>query len=207
MNTKNYRIIWFACILLLILLSCQTLTRPLQEVREAEATVAKIATQVEGVATLAEPLMATAKAFATDNMDFVETVQAVVTEGAPLLGTAEAYATEHPEAGQTLEALATQGVNLGDAPPDIPVLPEGEIKNFLGSELLVMYSTIQTYSNVLNFYKESMIANGWQIDDDGTYELPETAILNYRKDGRKATVSITSSLIDQTTLVTIVIHP
>lgn len=126
----------------------------------------------------------------------LETVQAVVTEGG-LEQTAEAFATQAESGGfaETAEAIATQsagGVTFGDVPADVPVLEDP--KDLFGMESIVSYSTSLEYNAVLEFYKKEMPANGWTEDTSQTsVETTDAAVLYYVKDGRTATVTLSTS--------------
>ena len=112
----------------------------------------------------------------------LETIQAVVTEGG-LEQTAEALATQSAGGG---------GFTFGDVPPDVPVMEDPQ--GLFGSESTVSYSTSLEYNTVLEFYKKEMLANGWTEDTSQiSVETTDAAVLYYVKDGRAATVTLSSS--------------
>lgn len=163
------------------------------------ATLACTCGLVSGL-TQAGDALQTAQALGTElaTSGALETVQAVVTEGG-LEQTAEAFATEVESGGfaETAEAIATQsagggGVTFGDVPADVPVLEDP--KDLFGMESIVSYSTSLEYNAVLEFYKKEMPANGWTVDTSQTsVETTDAAVLYYVKDGRAATVTLSTS--------------
>ena len=149
----------------------------------------------------------TAQAFVTqEGPGLIETAQALATEQGPAVkGTVQAFATEQgPELVATAQALATQiAIGTPQVPEDIPLI-EGERKNLTSLLGMVAYSTSIPYNDVLAFYLAEMPANGWEIVGDGTYQIPNTAVLNYQKVDRKATVSL--SVVDNQTYLLILIQ-
>ena len=177
MSTKSYRYIALLTLLVFVTLACQALSRPISQINQAKETAQSVATQVQELATDATPL--------------VETIAAV--------------ATENPEVVATIDAVATQGFSAGEAPQDIPVVDQSTVSAFFGSNDVVSYVTSMKYQDVLNFYKQKMPDNGWEALRDGTYEIENTAILQYAKPDRTATVTISVNPIDNTVIVGIAI--
>jgi hypothetical protein len=153
----------------------------------------------------------TAQAVATqfENSGIEETAQAMLTQELPgLAETAQAVATNQgPGLVQTAQALATQlASSLGQGPADIPVV-EGEKQDYNASDSFVTYSTPLTIAEVLNFYKTEMPNQGWTKIDEGSVETDQSAILNYDKPDRKASVVLSASAPGGGTIVAITIQP
>ncbi len=186
-------------------LGCQLVNRAMSPLREGRATAQALATELK------------------EKAGIVGTVQAVVTEvvESEALQTARALATEKgPEVEQTLQAFATQeaprleqtanavltamAAAKGQPPEDIPLI-EGDRKNFVSSSLFVSYETPRPYNEVLDFYKQKMVENGWVAVEAGSVEADKAAFLNFEKDQRRASVSLSVNPINQDTIVVIML--
>jgi hypothetical protein len=105
----------------------------------------------------------------------------------------------------TIEAVQDE-FNLGDAPPDIPII-EAEPENFITSEIFVSYTTSMDFDDVLEFYLEEMPDNDWKLKKDGTVQTDNSAVLHFRKKGRNAIVTLGINPTDDSTVVVITIQP
>ena len=179
-------------------------------------TAASFATQ-EG-----SQLLETARAYATqEGPGLLETVQALATDKGPeVKATLQAFATEQgPDVKATLQAFATEqgpevvatakglvtqiAAETPVVPEDIPLV-EGERNNLTALLGMVTYSTSLPYADVLSFYLAEMPAHGWELMSEGTYQIPNSAVLNYHKADRKATVSM--SVVNNQTYLLILIQ-
>jgi hypothetical protein len=153
----------------------------------------------------------TAQAFATqfEESGLQQTAQAVITQQLPGLGaTAQAIATNQgPGLIQTAQALATQfASSVGDVPADIPLVA-GEKQNYNSTEFFVTYSTPLGLAEVLDFYRTEMPNQGWTEIEEGSLETDQSAILNYDKADRSASVVLTSGAAAGGTIVAVTIQP
>lgn len=233
MKRKMFRYSWLITILACSMLACnlfnQVTTRvgSVQETAEALATgvgdgqdllgTAKAVLTEDGsrllktavsIATQEGPqLLDTAQAFATqEGPGLIETAQAVATEKGPeVKATVQAFITEQaPGMIATAQGMATQiAIGTPQVPEDIPLV-EGERSNLAVLLGMVTYHTPMPYDEVLAFYLAEMPAKGWELVSDGTYQIEHTAVLNYQKIDRKATISM--SVVDNQTYVLILIQ-
>jgi len=190
-NTRLYRNIWAGTILLGVTLACNLLSGPKQLLNSKE-TIESIGTQVESIVTESGDLIETAQAIATQAPDLKETVQAAI--------------TDNPSVIETSEALVTEMFS-GEVPEDIPVPPEDKINDLVGSSYLVSYNTTMKFSDVVDFYKTEMPANGWSEQQDGAYEIGENALLLYTKPDQVASILVTGSFQENIVSVVITITP
>lgn len=234
MKPQRYKAAWLAFILLMAAsLGCNAVNRVgdaretvqaaatgFSQGRDLLATMGAIGTQVGGagwmetaqsLATQAgeSGLLETAVAFATEQgPSALATAQAFATEQGPsAIATAQAFATEQgPSAMATAQAYATQVAgSLGNLPPDIPIL-DGEKDAFVKSLELVSYITSIEYSQVVDFYKQQMVANGWVQASSGWIETAQTTVLRFEKPDRLSTVTITRNPLDNRSVVLITIQ-
>lgn len=233
MNQKLFRYLWVIIILASSALACNLFTQVTSRAGEVQETAQSLATGVgEGQALLATAkavltedgssllktaisvatqegpqLLDTAQAFVTqEGPALIETAQAMATEKGPVVkATVQAFATEQgPEIIATAQALATQVAGgTPQVPEDIPLV-EGERKNLAIVLGMIAYHTPLPYDEVLAFYLAQMPANGWELVSEGTYQIERTAVLNYQKIDRKATVSL--STVDNETYLLILIQ-
>jgi hypothetical protein len=169
-------------------------------------TAQAVATQV-GQTGLDETAQAVATQF--ENSGIEETARAMLTQELPgLAETAQAVATNQgPGLVQTAQALATQlASSLGQGPADIPVV-EGEKLDYIASDSFVTYSTSLGIAEVLNFYKTEMPKQDWTEIDEGGVETNQSAIMNFDKPDRKASVVLSVSPSGQGTIVAVTIQP
>ena len=160
---------------------------------ELGATAEALATQLN-----AEELLATAQVLVTDVEigDILLTAQAVgtsVAEGGDPLATAMAVATE----------IAAVG---GDAPENVP-LPEGPLENLFTSANLVSFTTPMSFAEVLSFFEEEMIANGWSQIDEESVISGNAAVLKFNMVGMEAVVTISELPDGGGTVVQIILEP
>jgi hypothetical protein len=219
MHKKPYKIAWFVSIGIFTAMACSLVTGLTEDIQGARGTVGAAATQVKAISSQAQSFASTLEESGT-----LKTARAVATkEGSKLLSTAKALATEAEERGviktaqayttqeggnllSTAEAMATQGVRAGSAPADIPVVNEDTIVNFLGSPQLVSYLTSVSLSQVVEFYKLEMPANGWDTIQQGNVVTDQVARLRFEKPEKTADITININPLDQKTLVTVIIR-
>jgi hypothetical protein len=216
MTSKLFQFAWLGTLVFAVTVACNLLTGIGEDVRGARDTAQAIATQARGLGEQAQGL-------ATALDSGVETVQAFTTqEGPGLLETGRALATEAAEGGiletaqaaltddgsrllATFEAAATQGFSTTDGPEDVPVVDEASVSDFYASDSIVSYLSTLDYPSILDFYKREMLENGWAEISEGSLETENAAVLNYEKDNRTATVTLTGNLQDQKTAVQILL--
>jgi hypothetical protein len=224
MQRNTYRYAWLALLVLAAALACNLLSGIGSNIREARETGQSVITEVQGLATQSGPMIETARAFATnegsslvetaqaiatDNPGLLETAKSFVTEGLPELGqTLEAAATEHPELAETMKAASTDyaggsGGGFGDIPADIPMVDQTTVENLYVVDTLISYTTSLDYKTVRDYYKEQMTANGWVADENGSYEVENTAMLSYGKPDRIVNIIITGEASDNKVSVVI----
>lgn len=92
-----------------------------------------------------------------------------------------------PQIEATLAAIPP-GIDIGEAPADIPILPEPY--GFLGSEKKVLYMTTVSLEEAVRFYRQGMPANGWE-ETEPSLVVPKMAYINFENDTSKATISMT----------------
>jgi hypothetical protein len=124
----------------------------------------------------------------------VQTAEALGTQAQQASTEFEGLATEFEESGfeETAEAIGTESGDDGnpdqsDVPADIPVYPEND--TLFAFEGTVSFFTSASFQEVVNFYKQEMPNNGW-AEADGSVEIEGSAVLNYQKDGKTATVTV-----------------
>ncbi|MCS6907986.1 MAG: hypothetical protein RML93_08920 [Anaerolineales bacterium] len=209
-------------LLLILLLGCNLLNTLQRGVEGAFATALAVATEAEG----GREVLSTAQALVTQLVqgNLLETAQALATEvnQSGALATLEAVLTEQaPGLDKTLQAFLTQEVpNFQEtaraaltpipalsptAPEDIPII-EGAKENFVLTRHTITYTVAMPYTEVVAFYKSEMPRRGWNYQADSSRELPNSSFLNYVKEGRTASISISFSPATQDTLVTIVLR-
>lgn len=233
MNRKPFRVLWMIILLAASALACNLFSQVSGQIDEAQETAQALATRMgdgkellstfeavmtdEGSRLLSTAVtviteqgpqyLDTAQAFATqEGPGLIETAQAFATQkGSALQDTVQAFATEQgPEMVETARALATQiAADTPQIPEDIPLV-EGERANLAAILGMIAYSTPMPYDEVLAFYLAEMPANGWELSSEGTYQIPNTAVLNYTKIDRKAIVSL--SVVDERTYILILIQ-
>jgi hypothetical protein len=204
MNKKNIQWIWAFTLIIAASLGCNLFSRVGQDVQEMKDTADAAVNQVKGIVTQAQGL-----ATAIDESDFLQTAQAFATEQGPeLLAQAQALATQAHESGylQTAQAKATEGVSFGQAPDDIPLVPEGSISNFFGSEMIVSFSSSLDFASVIEFYQREMPAHGWVHLQGDSSQTETTAVLKYEKGERSVSMAVNTNPLDKTTVVMIMIQ-
>jgi hypothetical protein len=187
--------------LLIATLACNTFTSANPLVATAQA----VATQADELGDLA----GTAQALATDvNLeDLAKTAEAVATEVnvADLAATAQAAATDANlgDLAATAQAAATS-VAGGELPPNIP-LPDVKTENLFTMEGIVSFSTPASFTEVLDFYKEAMLTEGWEFVANGSIETQGASILNYTRSDRDLIMTISEDTATKATFVQIII--
>jgi len=207
MNRSTYRFLLIFPFLLLLTLACRTISGIGEQVEDVKGTAQSVATQAVGIVTQGAPLVATLKAASTQLPDLDETVQAFTTENPEIIETLQAFSTQNPSLVQTVQAVATQGFHLGEAPEDIPLPAENEIRTFFASEDFISFSTSADYQSVIDFYKQNMPLAGWESDQGPSFELGPTALLTFQKPDKTAVISITNNTENNSTVVLIYINP
>lgn len=215
MNPPSHRLKWTLMIVSagLLLMACSLISRVQEKAQDAVEEA--IATQIDQAIPDVDlgDIEATAQAVATEIMDegLQETLQAAVTEALneeDLQATVEALATVAPTELDDLQATADafqDGFQMGEAPPDIPVLPI-EKENFFGTKDLVSYFVDLAFADVLDFYKKEMPNNGWTEKEMGSFVSQETAVLQFEKPDRDAIVTISVDPSSGKTIVLISIQ-
>ncbi len=166
-----------------------------------------LAKTVEAVATEQGPgIIATAQAFATEQgPGMIATAQAFATDQGPgLVETAQSLATEEgPGLVETAQAMATAFAESSQSPPDDIPIVSGTTENLFATQDTVSYFTPMEFQSVLSYYQQEMPANGWEADLTKTFQTADTAVLQYDKVDRHATITL--SVSNNTTVVLIII--
>lgn len=151
-------------------------------------------------------LASTAESFATQNPGLLKTAAALVEEhGGALLGTAQALATERPELLETAKAYLPGG-ERSDALPDIPMPSSYPVEILYTSRDALSFSAGADFADIVEFYKVEMLASGWDLDQQGSFEGQNLSSLKYIRPDRFASVTISSSAALERTLVVIYIE-
>ena len=222
MSRKSYRIAWLVTLLVSATLGCGLVTGVGEQISGVKGTVGAVATDVQtgrdvigtarAIATNVggSGLIETAQALATGVGDsgFLSTAQAFATEQGPeLMATLQAFATEQgPGLMETAQAVGTAAAPLlGEAPADIPIV-QGELENLVSTRLLVTYGTALAAGQVVDFYNNEMIANGWtKVNEEALGDA--ITLVTFEKPGRLATVTVTGNNLTNKTMVVITIQP
>jgi hypothetical protein len=203
MKRRHLKFITLIGLLLITTLACARITEWTGRAREVQSTAQSAVADIQAFATRSAELQSTAQAFATQNPSMVGTAQAFFTEQGPsLLATAQAAATDYPGALETVQALITQGVAGEAQPPDIP-LPPGELEKIYGTHETIAFNTSLDFQAVLSFYTDEMIVHGWGPVAAGTMQAENTAVLNYSRSDRNASITINHNVSESKTLVVI----
>ncbi|PWH16190.1 MAG: hypothetical protein DDG59_09945 [Anaerolineae bacterium] len=209
-------------ILFVASLACNLITGFFQNFEQVKSTVVSIATDAKGgqeaMATayaLATQLagnqfVETAKAIATEvgKSGAAETLQAVITEQAPgIEETLQAFLTQNvPELEGTAKALLTQVPLPSTSPPDDIPIVQGDIQNLLTSNNTLTYQVSMPLADVVAFYKTEMPKKGWSFQPATSSELENASVLNFIKENRSASITISLNPINQKTMVVIVLQ-
>ena len=206
MPKKSFQMIWVISLLILASLACSWVNN----VNQVQQDVQSMATQIQGIATQAPGLIDTARAIATENPGLIQTGQALITtQGPGLMETIQAYATENPSLAETAIALVTQAAKGGNpilAPSDIPLPPQDRLEQFNGTPGMVAFFTNMKYSKIVSFYKTEMVKDLWKAVAQGSVETSNSTVLNFTKDKRTSSVTITYNPGDNMTGVLITIQ-
>jgi len=104
--------------------------------------------------------------------------------------TVEALGAEMGPVIEATLAAIPPGVVVGEGPEDIPVIPDPY--GFFGNDTQVVFMTTQSVGDAVSFYRQEMSVNGW-IETEPSLVIPKMAYLNFEKDLRKATVTMTTA--------------
>lgn len=124
----------------------------------------------------------------------LKTAQYAISAAPELLLTAQGMATYIPPGFEkTLAVMVTEGsASLGGSvPEDIPLI-ENRNEDLVVTTATISYTTPTQLAEVVRFYKESMITQGWKLNSKSSVEANQTAVLQYEKADRIAMVNITT---------------
>ena len=154
-------------------------------------------------------LLETAKAFATKDAPALKaTLESLATERGPeLLGTMEAFATSQgPSLAETARAMSTMIPSVsGNVPKDVPIIEDGK-ENLTGGDRIIYYTTRQNLESSIEFYKHEMKKMGWELDTNKTSIKPQSAVLSFKKNSRKAVVTLMASPSNANTIIIILLQ-
>jgi hypothetical protein len=202
-------------------MACSLFSGISERVRGVRATVEGAATVVQK----GQDVIATVQSAATEVMGsgLVQTLEAVATQQGPgLIATAQAFATEQgpgfietaqafatqegPGLIETAQAMATAIARPNQAPPeDIPIV-SGTTENLFTTGETVTYITPLDFQSVLAYYQQEMPANGWEADTTNSVLTANTAVLQYDKVNRHATITLSDSNGKTVVLVIIIMN-
>lgn len=195
MKEKKRSIVIWAVVILTITLACACpfIPQEIFAVKEGLETVQSVLTDIP-----VDDLIKTAEALATE----------IPMED--ILGTMEVMGTAMPVSPEDIAKTAAAGglpvplPGFGDntPPPDIPIVGERN-DDMIANKDVVNYTTPLTFNTVVDFYQKEMLNNGWQLAEDRSVTTPETAVLQYVKPDRDASVTI--YVFNENTGVTITI--
>jgi len=189
-------------ILMISTLAC-SLSGVRRQVQSVEQTAGAVRTDVGGIVSAGESILSTARAIETQRPGILETAKALVTRGAPVISTVQAIATDNPGVIQTAQALVNQNLPSGEPPTDIPIIDRENTSTFFGSSQYILYTTPVEYPQVLEFYRNEMLNNGWSYLEDDSHEYANAAQLDYAKDSRTASINLSKNPLNNTTMVAI----
>lgn len=185
-HSKRRAVVMTLAVLLTVACACPLSLPNLNPLAGAQGTVQALASQMP------EGALSTLQAAATMLPEgSVETVMAV----APTLMSEETI--------KTAQAGMEEFADPSKIPADIPTPDDKTL--IQASADTVQFNSGMTVAELSAFYKEKMPANGWRFEDKGSSESAENATLVYKKDDRKANISITDLMV--TRLVIIEIMP
>lgn len=208
MRSQIFRVVLVITLLMGGSMACSLFSGISEQVSDVRATVEGAATAVQK----GQDVIATVQSAATEVMgsSLAQTVEAVATQQGPgLIATAQAFATqegpgfietaqafatqEGPGLVETAQAMATAVAGSNQAPPeDIPIV-SGTTENLYTTDEIVTYITPLDFQSVLAFYQQEMPANGWEVDSTNTALTANTAVLQYDKVDRHATITLSES--------------
>lgn len=150
-------------------------------------------------------LEATVQALSTSiaqNSGVVKTAQALETQAAlrPTLTASPTFTPVIPTPTGTQLV-----VPVSNLPADIP-LPPGELRDLFASHNLVSFLILTDFNQLITFYEKQMAINGWVKEGLNSYITSNSAVLNYSKAGRKASVSLRFNQISSLTGIVITIQ-
>ncbi len=90
--------------------------------------------------------------------------------------------------------------NCGGTPEDIPVMPDAADESSFGDTST--YTSASAFAEVVAFYQAEMPGNGWR-EEPGGFSGDNFATLTFKKDGRTASITITSDTSSNKTTVLI----
>ena len=90
--------------------------------------------------------------------------------------------------------------NCGGTPEDIPVMPDAAEQSSFGDTST--YTSASGFAEVVAFYQAEMPANGW-TEEPGGFSGDNFATLTFKKDGRTASITITTDTSTNKTTVLI----
>jgi hypothetical protein len=93
----------------------------------------------------------------------------------------------------------------GEGPDNVPVYTDGgELELVLADDTTLSYFIADAaFDDVVDFYREAMPDEGWELAENGDTVFGPLATLVYAQDGRSATVTITNEPIGDRIVVTI----
>lgn len=209
-------------IALLIMLGCSLFTGIGERISETKATVDDVATKVEqgrnligtaeGVATQVgeSGFLETVQNLATevDESGMLATIQAITTEQGPVIrGTIQAIATQEvPALIATAQAIATEfSEGQGTIPSDIPVI-DSSLEQLVTNSRIISYQTAVQFINVVDFYRIEMPLNEWVEQENSSFIAENTAVLEFTKNDKSATVTLSTNPLNDHTIVLITIQ-
>jgi len=140
-NQKVFRFLLLIVLLLAVSLSCKTITKPFESIKDiinlaTDIDVEGIVTQVEGFATEID-------------------IEGMQTEIAPMITEVQEMITEMPDLS-------------GEKPVDIPIIEGSD--EMISSKGLITYSTDKELQEVVDFYNQQMPPNGWNKTEEKVEE-------------------------------------
>ena len=215
MRKKHFKILWVFFLVAGFLGACESIAAIREDLTETPGTAGAIATQAQGIITQAKGI-----ATQLSDSNVAGTARAIATEKGPeLKATGESLATFAAEEGYaktaealvtsgssellpTLQAVATQYLSSAPPPDDIPIIP-GEVDNLLSNKSVVSYSVDVDLVEVIDFYQSAMPEKDW-IDVSNSSQITEqAAVLRFFKPEKVATITLTSNVVSNQTIVLI----
>jgi hypothetical protein len=172
-HSKKVSLFIAVAVLVMVSCVCPNSLNPLSGVQE---TVGAIASQMP------EGALETIQAVGTQMPPgAAETAMAAITQavGSGIIETAQGALAD-----SGMEGILTPG-----APSDIPTYT-GDKTVIVENEGFAQYTSNDPFSNIVNFYLDSMPASGWEYEESDSSLSSNTASLIFKKDARLTTIGI-----------------
>jgi predicted small secreted protein len=200
MRPKSTSLLIVVVLLVTASLACDTITGG--GIKNLQSTANAVLTQGASAGGTAQATVSAALTQGAGAGDAAQaTANAALTQAA---GGSNPAATAPPGSTNPTATAAATSATTGGGPSDIPFI-DATNTILLTSDKLVTYDTSADIPTAVKFYKDQMPKNGWTFDATTSVETPAATVLNFTKDTRKATVTISTDPRNNQTLVAIIL--